>query len=440
MLSHINQKDYSSIFLNFLVAIFPISFIAGNMIININIVILIISTLITYGRNLFNIRYYFLDRLIFSFFFFIIFTGIINDYLFFQQKLDWKGYFSTVIKSFLFLKYLLLYLSLRILIERNVLKLKFFFISSTFASLFVCIDLFYQAIFGQDIFGFKKPELGRKLGGPFDDELIAGGYIQRFSLFSFFLIPLFYRDKFTKYLKFIIPIFFIIFLTGIILSGNRMPLILFAFTICLVIIFQKQTRKYFFSFLVLFIILFSLIFTLNDTVKDNFINFHNQIKNSYATIISKNFQNNNMPSYLKEFSTFYDTWLLNKYIGGGIKNFRYYCHTRPNIEKDTKFVCNMHPHNYYLEVLTETGLIGFIIIISVFTSILYISFYKKYFSKSMLNDDIIIIPFIFLFITEIFPLKSTGSFFTTGNTTYLFLIIGVMIGLIRRKNLIENLN
>ena len=29
--------------------------------------------------------------------------------------------------------------------------------------------------------------------------------------------------------------------------------------------------------------------------------------------------------------------MLNKYIGGGIKNFRYYCHVRPNINKDDKF-------------------------------------------------------------------------------------------------------
>ena len=39
------------------------------------------------------------------------------------------------------------------------------------------------------------------------------------------------------------------------------------------------------------------------------------------------------PQYLREFSTFYDTWLINKYIGGGIKNFRYYCHKRANIEE-----------------------------------------------------------------------------------------------------------
>ena len=98
----------------------------------------------------------------------------------------------------------------------------------------------------------------------------------------------------------------------------------------------------------------------------------------------------------------------------------------------------MHPHNYYLEILTETGLIGFLICISFFSIILYISFFKKYFLVSPLRKNIIIVPFIFLFLIEIFPIRSSGSFFTTFNTTYIFLIIGILIGLIRKENSIEN--
>ena len=63
---------------------------------------------------------------------------------------------------------------------------------------------------------------------------------------------------------------------------------------------------------------------------------------------------------------------------------------------------------------------------------------KKYFFKSNLKNNNLIIPFIFLFLAEIFPIRSTGSFFTTGNSTFLFMIIGIMIGLARQQNLIEN--
>ena len=99
----------------------------------------------------------------------------------------------------------------------------------------------------------------------------------------------------------------------------------------------------------------------------------------------------------------------------------------------------MHPHNYYLEILTETGLIGFFIISIIFILILYKTFYKKYFdSNSSLTYNNISVPFIFLFFVEIFPLKSTGSFFTTGNATYIFLIMAILVGFAYKEKFIEN--
>ena len=117
----------------------------------------------------------------------ILVTGIINDFHFYSIKLAWKGYFATIIKSLFFFKYLLIYLVLRFLIEKEKVNLKLFFITCSFSSIFVAIDIFYQYYNGVDIFGYKSGKL--KLGGPFGDELIAGGFIQRFSVFSFFLIP-----------------------------------------------------------------------------------------------------------------------------------------------------------------------------------------------------------------------------------------------------------
>ncbi len=422
-------------FLTFFLCLMPVSFIAGNMIININILLLILSSLFFFKKEVFKIKFFWFDKLIIAYFFLILYTGIYNDLIFYQEKLAWKGYFSTVVKSLFFFKYLFLYICLRFLVENKMIKLKFFFITCATASLFVCFDLFYQFFSGQNIFGFEA--VGRKIGGPFRDELIAGGYIQRFSIFAFFVLPFFYSNFSNKFSKYLLPVLFIIFTCGILISGNRMPMLLFVFSIILIIIFNKQTIKFLIPFVFIFSITFIIIFKINNEVKINFLKFYNQVSSMTEIVIKGDFKNNNSPQYLREFESFYDTWLMNKYIGGGLKNFRYYCHTRPNIDKNSNFVCNMHPHNYYLEILTETGLVGFIILVSAFLLILQSTFIKKYFSRSSKNYDNVIIPFIFLFFIEIFPIKSTGSFFTTGNTTYLFLIMGLLVGLIPKQNSIE---
>ena len=37
-------------------------------------------------------------------------------------------------------------------------------------------------------------------------------------------------------------------------------------------------------------------------------------------------------------------------------------------------------------------------------------------------------------IKEIFPFKNTGSFFTTSNSIFLFLILSILVGLTHQKN------
>ena len=175
--------------------------------------------------------------------------------------------------------------------EKNIIDLKLFFITCSLSSLFVCFDIFYQYKFGEDIFGFKTLGSGRKLGGPFGDELIAGGFIQRFSLFSFFVLPLYYLEKSKSLSKYLIPILFIIFLTGIILSGNRMPLLLFVFSIFLIILFNRQVRKFFFPFIIIFTVLFSIIFNLSSEVKTNFESFYKQISEITLVVVTDEIKN-----------------------------------------------------------------------------------------------------------------------------------------------------
>ena len=188
------QNINMSIYFSLLLGLMPFSFIAGNMIININVILIILSSFVFLRKELFEIKYITIDKILLAYFVLILITGFINDLYFYKNNIG-NNFFITTIKSILFLKYLLLYFSLRLLIIKDIINLKLFFIFCSLATIFVSLDIFYQFFFGKDIFGFEADFSSRKLSGPFGDELIAGSFIQRFSIFAFFLLPFFYPEK-----------------------------------------------------------------------------------------------------------------------------------------------------------------------------------------------------------------------------------------------------
>ena len=437
MLSYQIIANSKNNLINFLMILFPFSFIAGNMLININSILLILSGLLFFSKDLIKIKFNLLDKLFISFFFLILLTGLINDYEFYIEGLDdWMGFFPTTVKSILFLRYLLFYLILRILISKQIINYKFFFISCAVASLFVSFDIFFQYIFNVDIFGYEVK--GRHFSGPFGDEKIAGGFIQRFFIFTLFILPIFF-DKF-KYFKIIIIILVLIFFAAILLSGNRMPFILFLLSLFLTGILIKNIRKFLIPVIVILTIAFFSVYKLAPKIGSNFYTFANQVSNIYSFIISDNQSiSENKSQYLKDFYSFYGTWELNKFIGGGLKNFRYYCHVKDKKYDIPGFTCNMHPHNYYLEILTETGVIGGLIILIVLLNIVYLIYSKKFIFSSKIKYDYLSVPFIILLFTEFFPIRSSGSFFTTSNATFIFLIAAIFVSIITKENLSKKL-
>ena len=426
-----HKKNYY-ITLNILFCLIPLSYIIGNFAINLNVFLLIVFSLIVNNKRIFKTKLLPIDKIILCFFVFALFSGIVNS----LESLSGNYDNSILIKSILFFRYLLLYFILRYLVEKNIIIFKWFFISSLICTLFVCLDILYQFTFSIDIFGLK-PLHPSKLSGPFGDELIAGGYIHKFSLFSIFVLPFF---KFKKtYLSLILSIIFLVYMTAIILSGNRMPLVLFLLSIFLILLFENKTRKYIpLSLLAVSSVLF-IIYKNNSVVKDSFDSFIDNGSDMINVFIVENITKsskipeNRIPVYYQEMKTFYGTWMMNKYIGGGIKSFRHNCPKRKILSHNERTTCNTHPHNYYLEILTDIGLIGFIISCLIFILTIYNSLIKNYFLKPRKPINIILVPFVFIFISEIFPIRTSGSFFTTSTATFIFILIAVIVTLSKQK-------
>ncbi len=426
-----NNKNHN-IILNILFSLIPLSYIVGNFAINLNIFLLIIFSLIVYNRKVFKTKLLFIDKIILFFFVFSLFSAIVNTI----ELLSGDHDKSILIKSILFFRYLLLYFILRCLVGNDLINFKWFFISSLICTLFVSLDIFYQFTFSVDMFGLK-PLHPSKLSGPFGDELIAGGYIHKFSLFSIFVLPFF---KFKKtYLSLILSLLFLIYMTAIILSGNRMPLVLFLLSIFLILLFENKTRKYIPISLIVVTSIFFTIYKNNSVVKDSFDSFLVNSTGMINVFIVENITKSSkipekkIPPYYQEMKTFYGTWMMNKYIGGGIKSFRHNCPKRKILSHNERTTCNSHPHNYYLEILTDIGLIGLIISCLIFILTIYNSLIKNYFLKSKKSANIILVPFIFIFISEIFPIRTSGSFFTTSTATFIFMLIAVIITLSKKK-------
>ena len=119
---------------------------------------------------------------------------------------------------------------------------------------------------------------------------------------------------------------------------------------------------------------------------------------------------------------------MRPWTGYGLKSFRIQCWDFLTKIKNSIFgikanlACSTHSHNYYIELLVETGIVGITLIMAFFIIILKNSFlYLKNYYLTKNNEIYFLIPVIIIFLVEIWPLKSSGSFFTTWNATFFWL-------------------
>jgi len=428
-----NDQSFKIKLVNILIAIIPITYIIGNSLLNANILLIILFCILMFRFEILERKFHLIDKIVLILFTYIFFNGLYNN--FYNTNLSETAEANLILKKTIFyFKFLFLYFVLTFLIEKKLIFFKFIFFSFGLCCLFVSIDIIIQYFFNKDLFGFEKS--GRKLAGPFGDEYIAGSYIQRFFLFLPYSLLLFSNLDIKKknFINFIVLIFCIL---GIVLAGNRMPLVLALLILTLLFFYEKLFRYLLFILAVIAVSGFSVLMKSDLGFNKNYNSFAMHglriIKYFDSKINNKEIGKTNV--WIKEIESGILTWKKAKYFGGGIKSFYWNC-SNIDREKMLKFVtkngrvnCNSHPHNYYLHIISELGIFGLTIILFLFTSVVLKSLFVIHGSNPIYLKSLLV-PFFIIFLIEIFPLKTSGSFFTTTNATFLFIIMSFIVGLV----------
>ena len=445
-----------------LIYLFPLSFIFGNSVIN--FFVLFISVLgILYYKNKILIWEDKSNLYFFILFFFLIFFSSYLNYFFFKENTD-------AFKSILFFRYLFFFIVIKTIIVNKDINLRSYLIFLFGIIGVISIDIIIQFLFGKNLIGFEPiyvDSLSTYYTSIFRKELIAGGYIMMFATLSFFSIPLIFENKKKSILFLIMLSIALLILFSLVLAGNRMPTILFMFFLLLAGLFYKNKRN---KFYIIFSVLLSLIVFISIALKSELIykkfrNFYIGIPNPVIVIdeINKNYpelekykdsgiQFHQIPELkIKEkyedktlkqeydllpfytghvviFITSIDLFLDKPILGGGIKSFRNYCVDKIYLPNR---VCENHPHNFYLDILNDLGLLGlFLLLVPIWRILL--SNYKSYKSDLLIKNKIsswVVFSLILAILIHFFPFKSSGSFFSTFNSAYTFFILGIAYGL-----------
>lgn len=343
------------------------------------------------------------------------------------------------------------YILLKDLDEKLIkIILKLIYICCVFISL-DCLYQFYNYSnefgFGEDFFGIKPVGLYGRLSGPFDN-LVPGSYISRF---IFFILILFLLEKNRKKNNFSLIFFYLIMtlmVSIIYLSGERMAVATTILGLIICILFCQKLRK-----IILTLIALSSVFILiNYNIHPHYKNYkiieslpkhegltiQREINCDKNKICIKEF--NSQPKFLSVLKNFDQSaygqiylsalhmWSDNRFTGIGLNNFTTVCNEENIYRKYNKnFGCTTHPHNIYIQILVETGLIGLIIFLILIYLIL-----KKIIKVDHVEKKILLLS---SFLTIFWPIMSTGSLLKNWNMVFLSFLISLILIIARNKKI-----
>jgi hypothetical protein len=289
------------------------------------------------------------------------------------------------------------------LIDNDKSILTYFYYTLILCFSALVIDGYFQYFTGVNSLGYKIN--GIRVSSFFGDELIMGSYLSR--LFPL-LFALFIIKKKKKIEIYFIGLLFVLVDVLIYISGERTAFFFLNLSTVFIIILIKKYQKFrLMTFIMAMICIFFVSLnssSLSDRMfKDPAKNI-GLIKSSAKPVIFTPVHNSH---YKASYKMFKDQPIF----GHGPKMFRVLC-------KEEKYVvgkhsCSTHPHNFYVQLLVETGIIGFLFLLSALVYVIYTAlrqFKSIIFKEKRPLSDYQVCLLAGILIT-VWPLAPNGNFF-----------------------------
>jgi len=356
--------------------------------------------------------FYFTKKPLIIFFIFCIYCILVSIFVAEDIRLSFES-------SFFYFRIGVLGCLIWYLIEQDKKILNYCYYALVISFSFLIVDGYIQFFSNTNIIGL--PKMGDRISSFFGDELIMGSYLSRLFplLFALFIVK--EKKKFELYFM----ILFSLLLSGLILvSGERAAFFLYVLSFLFIIIFVHGFAKFRIVVSVGSLIIIIIMTSSFDQVKNR------MLSDPSSTITKFIFS----PVHDSLIRTAYNIFLDKPFIGHGPKMFRVIC-------KDDKYAvgihsCDTHPHNFYFQLLAETGIIGSSFLFSVFAYVVYCA-YRQFKSivlrqKRYLTDyQVCLLAGILI---TVWPLTTNGNFFHNWLMIVYSLPVGFYLHSIYGKN------
>ena len=382
----------------FLFSLLPFFLITGPLLsdLSISIISLLFITYCIIKKNFsfFNKRYF---HIFLIFWVYLVLNSLINNF-----NLD------SIKISFFYFRYGVFVIAIVALLDFDSKFIKYFFYCIFICFTLLIFDGFYQYFVGKNIIGFQSPSKFR-VSSFFHEEMILGSYLTRLWPIFFGLSIFIFKKRDNFFLFFVL--IFILSESLIFLSGDRVAFFFINLSAFFVIFLSKKLYKLRIFTLLVSILLLVIISFLNPAAKErvfdqtlehmNLTKKENKIDNQIY-IFSK--------QHTYHYISAYKMFLDNKILGVGVKNFRNFCGKKDYFKNELS--CATHPHNTYIQLLSETGIIGFSFILfalfyflkTTLTHIIYRFNNRQYFS----DFEICILSGILIYL---WPFVPSGNVF-----------------------------